>query len=211
MHSKASATSSALRAYWPMIQSATDSTLGEAMRPRLSMSLRSRPGRRSSYCSTMARTKSTTSSAPSVSRNSMSTCTTPSATSGKRVAHWWMERMSTLRYSAALSMSVSCVRTTSFLSSVTTSRILRGVTRSMATSSVFSQISRFGEFSARRMSMSTSCTTLAWFFLSALRRSRMMSFTLLSPWDDTSPAKVDAAARTAVGAVVSDTSVHAAS
>mmetsp|Transcript_19640 Transcript_19640/g.74321 ORF Transcript_19640/g.74321 Transcript_19640/m.74321 type:complete len:310 (+) Transcript_19640:906-1835(+) len=211
MHSKASSTSSAVSAYCPRIQSATERTFGTVMSPSESMSFRSRLGRRSGYCSTMARTNSTTSSAPSVSRNSMSVWTTPSATSGKRVAHWWIERMSTLRYSAALSMSFSCVRWTSFLSSVTTSRMLRGVTRSIATSKVFSQISRLGEFRARRMSMRTSCSTLEWFRFRALRRSKMMSLTLLSPWLHTSSAKVDAAARTAVGAVVRDTSVQAAS
>jgi hypothetical protein len=91
-----------------------------------------------------------------------------------------MAWISKVLYSSPCSISVSCERTTSLLRRVITSSMLRGPTRSIASVRTFLEMWMLGEDRARRMSMMTSCSTLAWCFFRSLRRSSTISFTLLS-------------------------------
>mmetsp|Transcript_7931 Transcript_7931/g.25930 ORF Transcript_7931/g.25930 Transcript_7931/m.25930 type:complete len:441 (+) Transcript_7931:1462-2784(+) len=211
MTSKPASTASSPSEYSPRIHSAVASTVDAWMSGKAPRSLCTMPALRGGYCSTMARTKTTTSVAPSLPRKSMSTCTTLPATSGNLRAQAWMLWMSMARYSLPFSRSESRVRTTSRFSTATTSSMLRGETRSMAMLSVLLQISTSGEASARRMSMRISVRTRTWRFRISAKRSSTMSLMLLSDCEHSRLVYVVAAARTAVGAEDSDTKVHAAS
>mmetsp|Transcript_21974 Transcript_21974/g.55328 ORF Transcript_21974/g.55328 Transcript_21974/m.55328 type:complete len:276 (-) Transcript_21974:545-1372(-) len=163
--------------------------------------------------SMISRTKNTTSSALAVLESpmkSMSRYTTLPATSGNLTAHEWMDCTSSCRYSPALSPdSALWVFMISFLRTSTTSSMLRRVTSSSASCSVFARMSRLGDDNARMMSISESCITSGCFTLSSLRRSSTMSLTLLSLWLASSWQKHWHAARTAVGAWLSCVSVTA--
>mmetsp|Transcript_38320 Transcript_38320/g.90881 ORF Transcript_38320/g.90881 Transcript_38320/m.90881 type:complete len:225 (+) Transcript_38320:1891-2565(+) len=114
------------------------------------------------------------------------------------------------RYSPCFSPeSAFCVLTTSFFRTITTSSMLRLSTSSSASSSVLARMSRFGEESARRISMMESCMTSSCFSFSSFSLSSTINFTLLSLWLMSSWQKHWQAAWTAVGAWLRCVSVTA--
>mmetsp|Transcript_8410 Transcript_8410/g.26318 ORF Transcript_8410/g.26318 Transcript_8410/m.26318 type:complete len:238 (-) Transcript_8410:803-1516(-) len=186
-------------------------TGGDLACVRPSSNLRRTSARRDGYVSTTSRTKCITSSAPSECRKSSSRSTTLPDTSGNLTAHLWMVLISSDLYSTACSMDSSCVRSTSFLSRLTTSPTLRGETSWSTISSVLLRMSRLGLCSERSTSIMDSCITLGCKRRNSPRRSSTISFTLLSGCVLSSCVYALAALRTAVGAADSDTSVCAAS
>ena len=91
-----------------------------------------------------------------------------------------------------------------------TSSMFLGPTMSIAKARTFLQISILGDDSALKISIKISWTTFVWCFFNSDKRSKTISFTLLSLDEFNNVAYVCAHARTAVGAVDRETKVHAA-